>query len=90
MFCSAFPCVVFAFRNGSTIFIFNLCEDEVIITNHACSEFESKQLFSKLYNYIIYTILQASKYGKANIISAFLGESYGIQRMDSPPRQGLL
>jgi hypothetical protein len=33
--------IVFALRNGSTIIIFNLCEDNIITTTHQYSEFES-------------------------------------------------
>jgi hypothetical protein len=35
----------FALRKGSFIIIFNLCEDEVITTNNACSELEYKEAY---------------------------------------------
>ena len=43
--------VVLALRDGSVIIIFNFCEDEVITTNHACSEFELKTVFDGIRAY---------------------------------------
>ena len=40
--------VVFTLRDGSAIIIFNFCEDGVITTNHACSEFELKTIFDRM------------------------------------------